>query len=72
MGNRGRGNGMIDVRNLEFSYRLRDGGRLMALKGVSMHISEGESVAIIGSNGSGKSTLARCLNGLLVPQDGEI
>ena len=70
--NRGRGKGMIDVRDLEFSYRLRDGGRLMALKGVSLKISEGETVAIIGSNGSGKSTLARCLNGLLVPQSGEV
>lgn len=63
---------MIQVRDVEFSYRLRDGGHLLALKGISLQISEGSSVAIIGSNGSGKSTLALCLNGLLVPQSGEV
>jgi energy-coupling factor transport system ATP-binding protein len=63
---------MIEVHDLEFSYRLKDGNRLPALKGISLQISQGESVAIIGSNGSGKSTLARCLNGLLVSQRGEV
>jgi energy-coupling factor transporter ATPase len=63
---------MIEVHDLEFSYRLKDGDRLPALRGISLQISQGESVAIIGSNGSGKSTLARCLNALLVPQRGEV
>ena len=63
---------MIEVRDLEFSYRLRDGSHLLALKKISLQISEGESLAIIGSNGSGKSTLARCLNGLLIPQRGDV
>jgi len=63
---------MIEVDDLEFGYKLKDGSRLLALKGISVEISEGESVAIIGSNGSGKSTLARCLNGLLMPQRGEV
>ncbi len=43
-----------------------------ALDGVSVRIRAGEYVAMMGANGSGKTTLARCLNGLLVPQEGEI
>lgn len=63
---------MIEIRDLVFSYRLREGGHLVALNRISLQISEGESVAIIGSNGSGKSTLALCLNGLLLPQEGGV
>jgi energy-coupling factor transporter ATPase len=63
---------VIEVRDLQYSYKLRNEGHLRALKGISLRISPGESVAIIGSNGSGKSTLARCLNGLLVPQSGVV
>ena len=42
------------------------------LKGVSFKVAEGSVVAIIGASGSGKSTLLRCLNMLVVPDDGEI
>ena len=63
---------MIKVQNMSFSYELRDGQSLQALKGISLEIREAESVAIIGSNGSGKSTLALCLNGLLIPQSGQV
>ncbi|MDQ0390472.1 amino acid ABC transporter ATP-binding protein [Labrys monachus] len=42
------------------------------LKGISFTVAEGSVVAIIGASGSGKSTLLRCLNMLVVPEDGEI
>lgn len=43
-----------------------------ALGGVTFAMEKGEYVAVIGHNGSGKSTLARLLNGLLLPERGEI
>lgn len=58
---------MLQVCHLAKSY-----GDLQVLKDVSMKISEGEVVCIIGPSGSGKSTFLRCLNLLEVPQQGEI
>ncbi|TWT30940.1 sugar ABC transporter ATP-binding protein [Blastopirellula retiformator] len=43
-----------------------------ALKGVSLSIAPGESVAVIGENGAGKSTLMKILAGIQTPDKGEI
>ena len=43
-----------------------------ALKDVSVQVSQGEIVGIVGQNGSGKSTLVKCFVGLLRPSAGEI
>ncbi|WJQ14047.1 amino acid ABC transporter ATP-binding protein [Geobacillus stearothermophilus] len=48
---------MIDVRQLKKSF-----GSLQVLKGIDVHIREGEVVVVIGPSGSGKSTFLRCLN----------
>jgi len=48
------------------------GHEIKALDGVSLDISHGEVVVIIGPSGSGKSTFLRCLNLLEVPTDGQI
>ncbi len=42
------------------------------LRGISVDIADGESVAILGSNGAGKSTLLRCLPRLIEPNEGSI
>ncbi len=47
-------------------------GTHVALDEVSLTIEAGEVVAIIGRSGSGKTTLLRCINGLEVPDSGEI
>lgn len=58
---------MIKIIDLEKNY-----GDLKVLKGVSMEVSKGEVVAIIGPSGSGKSTLLRCINLLETPTKGDI
>lgn len=47
-------------------------GSNQVLKGIDLHIKQGEVVAIIGPSGSGKSTFLRCLNLLEQPSGGEI
>ena len=47
-------------------------GAIHALRGVTMHVDEGEIVTLIGSNGAGKSTTLRTISGLLKPRQGEI
>jgi branched-chain amino acid transport system ATP-binding protein len=46
-------------------------GNVQALKGVSLHINEGEIVALIGANGAGKTTTLRAISGLLAPRRGK-
>lgn len=60
---------MIIVSNATYLYT---GAQRPALRNISIELSPGESVALMGSNGSGKSTLAKCLNGLLVPTQGTV
>ncbi len=62
----------IEIQNVNYSYSLGEGKSLRALKNVSFSIDKGEFVALAGMNGSGKSTLAKLLNGLYIPQSGEI
>ncbi|MBK5225997.1 MAG: ABC transporter ATP-binding protein [Thermoleophilia bacterium] len=50
-------------------YRYEDAA---ALDGVSLYISSGESVVLLGANGSGKSTLLKMLDGLIFPTGGSI
>ena len=47
-------------------------GAIHALRGVTLHVEEGEIVTLIGSNGAGKSTTLRTISGLLRPREGTI
>jgi len=58
---------LVSCRKLE--CRL---GRQMVLRGVSLELEAGQSLALVGGSGSGKSTLLRIIAGLEVPQRGEV
>ena len=47
-------------------------GSVQALKGISLHVNEGEIVALIGANGAGKTTTLKTISGLLAPRRGTI
>ena len=58
---------MLEIKDLQSSY-----GGIKALRGVSLHVDEGEIVAVLGSNGAGKSTLLKTISALVKPDSGEI
>jgi branched-chain amino acid transport system ATP-binding protein len=47
-------------------------GAVKALRGVSMRVDTGETVALLGTNGNGKSTLIKCVMGLVRPTRGTV
>jgi len=47
-------------------------GRIEALKGISLHVDEGEIVTLIGANGAGKSTTINTISGLVTPKMGSV
>jgi branched-chain amino acid transport system ATP-binding protein len=57
----------LTVQGLEAGY-----GAVRALHGVSLQVSEGETVALLGTNGNGKSTLMKCVMGLVAPSRGSV
>ncbi|MGN8914482.1 energy-coupling factor transporter ATPase [Anaerofustis butyriciformans] len=64
---------MIEIKNVNYSYKDNEGKTIVeALKDVSFCVEKGSFVGIIGRNGSGKSTLAKLLNGILLPESGDI
>ena len=58
---------ILDFRNVELYY-----DHVYALKGVSLSVNEGETVALIGANGAGKSSILRAITGLNKIHSGEI
>ena len=62
----------LRVRDLRKSYSSPSGDRIKVLRSVSLSVSPGESVAIIGPSGTGKSTLLNLLGGLDSPDHGSI
>ncbi len=58
---------LLQVRNIETYY-----GPIMAIKGVSLEVEEGDIVTILGANGSGKTTILKTISGVMDPEKGTI
>lgn len=58
---------MLNIKSLNVSY-----GAVRALTNVSLHVSEGEFVALIGSNGAGKTTLLNSIMSIIGKQKGDV
>jgi branched-chain amino acid transport system ATP-binding protein len=58
---------MLVLDNVSVNY-----GAIEALRGVSMHVEQGEVVTLIGANGAGKTTTLRTITGLLEPREGKV
>ncbi|KUJ66013.1 ABC transporter ATP-binding protein [Streptomyces albus subsp. albus] len=61
----------LDARELYRFFRAGE-EETLALRGVSLHVGRGETVAVVGPSGSGKSTLLACLAGLDEPAGGVV
>lgn len=63
----------LTLRNLHKTYfDLNEGSRVTAVQDVSLHIREGEFVAIVGPSGCGKSTILNIVAGFLPATKGEV
>jgi ABC-type branched-subunit amino acid transport system ATPase component/ABC-type branched-subunit amino acid transport system permease subunit len=58
---------LLSIRSVDVSY-----GQVQVLFGVNLELSEGETVALLGTNGAGKSTVLRGISGLVAPKHGAI
>lgn len=58
---------VLQVNNICAAYGKRE-----VLRGLSLHVNQGEIVALIGPNGAGKSTLLKVIAGLLAPSSGNV
>ncbi len=58
---------ILEVETIDVFY-----GRIQALRGVSLHVDEGEIVTLIGANGAGKTTTLRAISGLTPATSGRV
>jgi branched-chain amino acid transport system ATP-binding protein len=61
-------NSILKINNIEVRYHEV----ILVLKGVSIEVSEGGIVALLGANGAGKSTTLKAVSGLLNHEDGRV
>lgn len=58
---------MLKLDNVHATY-----GKVLALRGISLEVKQGEIVALLGANGAGKSTTLRAISALIQPTEGDI
>jgi branched-chain amino acid transport system ATP-binding protein len=58
---------MLELTNIETYY-----GPVMAIRGVSMRVQEGQIAVLLGANGAGKTTVLKTISGAMDPQKGKV
>ena len=58
---------VLRIVNLESYY-----GPIMALRGVSLTVREGQIATVLGANGAGKTTLMKTISGVMDPEKGQV
>jgi branched-chain amino acid transport system ATP-binding protein len=61
------GEPLLRIDNLESYY-----GPIMAIRGVSLEVHEGQIVTVLGANGAGKTTLMKTISGVMDPEKGTV
>ncbi len=61
------GQAILKVSNIETYY-----GPIMAIRGVSLEVEEGQIVTVLGANGAGKTTILKTISGVMDPQKGSV
>lgn len=59
---------LLSLNNIEVIYN----DVILVLKGLSIHVEQGNIVALLGANGAGKSTTLKAISGLLKPENGDV
>ena len=63
---------MLEIKNVFKTFNEGTVNEKQALRGVSLHLKEGDFVTVIGGNGAGKSTILNCVAGVYSIEDGQI
>ncbi|HRJ68056.1 MAG TPA: ABC transporter ATP-binding protein [Beijerinckiaceae bacterium] len=58
---------LLRVKNVESYY-----GPIMAIRGASLDVTQGQVVSVLGANGAGKTTLMKTISGVMWPEKGEV
>jgi branched-chain amino acid transport system ATP-binding protein len=61
------GDVVLEITNLESFY-----GPIMAIRGASLQVREGQIVSVLGANGAGKTTLLKTISGVMDPEKGKV
>src|SRR5204862_3131865 len=68
-----RSNILLETRDLVKHFPVENSDDVVrAVDGVSFHLTEGETLGLVGESGCGKSTVGRCLLRLIEPTSGEV
>ena len=59
---------MLVLNNIEVKYQ----NVILALKGVTMEVPDGQIISLLGANGAGKSTTLKAISGMLYPEEGRV